>query len=568
MPIRLKNGSLEGTPLSIETMPYSWNTGLINIVIQWFEVMTILGKRDELIRFFDKGDQRLALLSIFVDGLDSQGATSMDSVISRLTEAIGTVQSATQTLQSFSQVSETHGWLPERIAKVYNVSEYITYDSESGTIKVIDAKKLKTLFTKESPSSEDLQKMVAIFELTVKDDGAIDNSLMEQLIACGYKSKRHYSEGKRLIERISHWSNVYNGAPCTPYPVYRYYHTYDYYTTYTKSNNLDAISEMLSGDEYNDVKAILVNLNPKLEGARLHGEVLVGEDITSYSYDSQGKLTVHGGLPIGDYSEYSKNKGSYIEKKEGTDIFGFEVHIATSQVSNAMGGSSIKQYDITYSTSAKDENRSDYPSYTVYQYADKDGLNSDIIHDICTDMDDSDYRYAVNAIEYFRKDEGMDYSNVGQEAGFWVAGKVAEKFSEALPGVGLVVDILSMATAYDESVAEMEENQKTNAEIKKICANMEARRKNQLLVSETIAEASLRGYHGNYIVKHNSSGLITKIIFTNESIDDSSFSEEYMRFKKYKVDHNESVPNAAAHFDDLSPDLQAQMLCWKMGYSI
>ena len=161
--IQSSKASLEGTPLAIETMPYSWNTGLINIVIQWFEVMSILGKRDELIRFFDKGDQRLGLLSKFVDRLDSQ-------------------------------------------ATIYNVSDYVGFDSDKSTYFIKDKGKIKDLINQENPDATTLAKIAKVFTLTVNENGDVNTDMLQQLLDCSYQ-KSIESETYPAMHSV-----VYTGA--------------------------------------------------------------------------------------------------------------------------------------------------------------------------------------------------------------------------------------------------------------------------------------------------------------------------------------------------------------------
>jgi len=161
--------TLEGSPLSIETMPYSWNTGLINIVIQWFEVMTILGKRDELIRFFDKGDQRLSLVSKLVNDMDSQAATHLDSPLISLQTIIGNIGQISSELATMSTVTESHVWVSDREAEMYYFKDYVIgYNPDTDTYEY-NWSRIAALFRgKKLNSSKKVLIMVCIINCLQK----------------------------------------------------------------------------------------------------------------------------------------------------------------------------------------------------------------------------------------------------------------------------------------------------------------------------------------------------------------------------------------------------------------
>ncbi len=183
--------TLEGTLLSIETMPYSWNTGLINIVIQWFEVLTILGKRDELIRFFDKGDQRLPLVSKLVNDMDSQAAANLDSPLISLQTIIGDIRQVTSELATVSTVTESHVWMGDReAAMLYYFKDYITgYNPDTDTYEY-NWSRIAALFRgiKSPKQFEESLENGVYYRLPSEDvDNIITGSLSENLTEKEYK---------------------------------------------------------------------------------------------------------------------------------------------------------------------------------------------------------------------------------------------------------------------------------------------------------------------------------------------------------------------------------------------
>ena len=447
----------------------------------------------------------------------------------------------------------------------YMVSEYIEYDSENHCYKVKDKQKLNELLTKESPSETDLAKMAYIFSLTVDDDGNIDTEFLKQLIKCSYKEQRHYSEGEII--------DSYNTSKIP----------YEYYTTYTRSKSISSICEGLSDEKYRELNLILLNLNEEIEGAHLRGEVLYKLKRLEY-----GEYKEYESI---DYITYIEDKFAYIEQENEKYILGFDVNIETSDLLDSNCEKRIKKYDITYSTSIKDtsikdknkkENdtiyKEDYPSYTVYQYADNDSLIARINADIKAVAENNINDNIIKAFNSLRQDGKMRYhfsnylKNVGLEGLDFAADKKIDKLDKALGTngylqlikTGLNISIGEIQNALD-AAEEAKKNQEYNLRLQDKELELLKERNDLLITEKLINEARLRGYNGNYVISKDSSGRFTDITFANLTINDYDFEKEYQDYQIYCDGLKKTRPNdGISHFDDLTPELQNDMLYWKI----
>ena len=75
---------IKNSTLSIETMPYSWDTGVVNNVVTWFEVLQILSERDKLTRLMQKANRNLTETTERVGQSDFNASTSLDSGLTSL----------------------------------------------------------------------------------------------------------------------------------------------------------------------------------------------------------------------------------------------------------------------------------------------------------------------------------------------------------------------------------------------------------------------------------------------------------------------------------------------------
>ncbi len=97
---------VENSILSVEAMPYSWDTGLLHTVVQWFEVLEILGERDKLVRLMQKADQRLAITARNIGRKDLSASASIDSGLTSLNTLNSTESNLLKELSDYQKVKE------------------------------------------------------------------------------------------------------------------------------------------------------------------------------------------------------------------------------------------------------------------------------------------------------------------------------------------------------------------------------------------------------------------------------------------------------------------------------
>lgn len=78
--------TVENTVLSIDTMPYSWDSGIINNVVTWFEVLQIKYSKDKLKSVFEKADSRFSGTVQEMEQVDSGAAGSLDLMYTNIRE--------------------------------------------------------------------------------------------------------------------------------------------------------------------------------------------------------------------------------------------------------------------------------------------------------------------------------------------------------------------------------------------------------------------------------------------------------------------------------------------------
>lgn len=72
---------IESISLSIENMPYSWNVGIINTVVQWFEVMDLLNVKSDMTKFFHNSSNFFNLTMQEIDAQDEKASRKIDEQI-------------------------------------------------------------------------------------------------------------------------------------------------------------------------------------------------------------------------------------------------------------------------------------------------------------------------------------------------------------------------------------------------------------------------------------------------------------------------------------------------------
>lgn len=83
--------------VSTESMPYSWNTGIINTVVQWIEVHQVKQLKNSLLDFFADSERKFDITKSAVMKLDQATGHDIDDYSSKINEGISIID----TLSSF-----------------------------------------------------------------------------------------------------------------------------------------------------------------------------------------------------------------------------------------------------------------------------------------------------------------------------------------------------------------------------------------------------------------------------------------------------------------------------------
>lgn len=179
---------VENSILSVEAMPYSWDTGLLHTVVQWFEVLQILGECDKLARLMQKADQRLAIIAENIGQKDLNASASLDSGLTSLDALNSTASNLLTELSDYAHVQETNSytWMNDKQAQLYKVSKYVTYDVSTEKY-VYNAAEIANIFEKkENATVDDYETLSIILSTMVNDDGTINTDALEGFLELAY----------------------------------------------------------------------------------------------------------------------------------------------------------------------------------------------------------------------------------------------------------------------------------------------------------------------------------------------------------------------------------------------
>ena len=88
---------LESVTLSTESMPYSWNTGIINTVVQWIEICQVNQLKNSLLDFLTESERKFDITKSGITRFDQVTSISIGDYSSPIKEGIAIID----TLSSF-----------------------------------------------------------------------------------------------------------------------------------------------------------------------------------------------------------------------------------------------------------------------------------------------------------------------------------------------------------------------------------------------------------------------------------------------------------------------------------
>lgn len=71
---------ISNTVLSIETMPYSWDTGIIHNVVTWFEVEQILASKQQAENQLEKEKSRFEQVQMRIKQTDESASSKLETI--------------------------------------------------------------------------------------------------------------------------------------------------------------------------------------------------------------------------------------------------------------------------------------------------------------------------------------------------------------------------------------------------------------------------------------------------------------------------------------------------------
>lgn len=81
----------ENAVLSTESMTYSWNTGIVNTIVQWIEVCQINQLKSTILDFFAKAERNFTESRLEIKKIDSISSTSVNDCAKKISEELETI---------------------------------------------------------------------------------------------------------------------------------------------------------------------------------------------------------------------------------------------------------------------------------------------------------------------------------------------------------------------------------------------------------------------------------------------------------------------------------------------
>lgn len=179
--------------LSTEAMPYSWDTGIVNTVVTWLEVLQVNSAKDQLERLMQKSDEKLERVSQRIGSVDLKAYQSMqdgETTLSSLKEKFLTIQEySVQSVSSVGAFGNLHSTLFSINEKYNNVEfdklseeekrdyfdrlngipdDQLTEEDKARIQKYIDY--LKDKFVVDGNLSEEEKRFIALYEKIHPDE--------------------------------------------------------------------------------------------------------------------------------------------------------------------------------------------------------------------------------------------------------------------------------------------------------------------------------------------------------------------------------------------------------------
>lgn len=213
--------NISNTVLSIETMSYAWNAGIIHNVVTWFEILSILGQKEQMGVLFEKADLKLSNVSQRFFQLDSRIATNMareESVMQLAIKKASILQDcSTQPIS----IADIYSNLYSTFLSLDNIDKYVSYDKNTGKYEY-NWDEIRGLIQKGDLTEDEYSQLLSILDTMVNYNGEVDLEDLKKLLLYLYTDgKLYYTQGdsskpsgkigKELIKRIIHQgSEKYN----------------------------------------------------------------------------------------------------------------------------------------------------------------------------------------------------------------------------------------------------------------------------------------------------------------------------------------------------------------------
>ena len=182
--------NISNTVLSIESMPYSWDTGIIHNVVTWFEVLDILGQKEQMGNSLEKADSKFNTVIRNIEKNDSFFSEKLKSTIDKISDVVNKITSLENDLSGYGQVNESHRWMNDKEAAIYTIKAYVTYDKKTNKYIYNWSDLSRDLRNSNNLSYEELIKILETF---IGENGDIDTDSLEEYLKVLATNGQYYA---------------------------------------------------------------------------------------------------------------------------------------------------------------------------------------------------------------------------------------------------------------------------------------------------------------------------------------------------------------------------------------
>lgn len=164
--------NVTNSELSIESMPFAWNTGIIRGVVQWAEIKMLIHEKDKLTEFFEQANNKLSEKSENIESFDNNVSSQIEKILNNLNSINSSILNLTNQAVEYGVVQENKAWIraikieinSEEIKRLMDLDVNKLTDEDKRRIQVI-LKHLSKEINIDKNMSDDTKEKIRQFNI-------------------------------------------------------------------------------------------------------------------------------------------------------------------------------------------------------------------------------------------------------------------------------------------------------------------------------------------------------------------------------------------------------------------